>query len=446
MKKNHLLLSSVFLAFGLTPAGCADSAIDDSNEAGDSATQDTQVDTDNDTSSDGDGDGEPPGDGDGEPPGDGDGQPAGDGDGDLCGDGVVDNGEECDDQNMIETDACTNDCTIATCGDGIIWEDHETCDDQNMIETDACTNACQLAICGDGIVWRGVETCDDGNFDDDDDCPGSCEPAHCGDGFVHASEECDDGNLVDDDSCTTECVNNARWSCMEILDTDPNAPNGAYVLSGEGEVDDFEVYCDMATDGGGWTIVWSTTGGDNEQIMTSDVPDAGDPLGGEAFNLTRAQKVIVADRSSEGLVRRSADDTWLRVDSALFDANLTEDSQHWHQAATITASDGTSANGFIGYSNFEIADGGDYSISMIDGNTGGGYQSVNGVDHHSEDYIQHHYYHLNYGCQRQYLYSCSHQDEDGDGHYGAMVALGEWSSTQCSYGEGGGLAIWAAMR
>src|SRR5512141_1780697 len=78
---------------------------------------------------DGDGDGAPgdgdgtPGDGDGTP-GDGDGTP-GDGDGTpmmMCGNGVVETGEECDDGNPSDTDACTNACLNATCGDGLVQD------------------------------------------------------------------------------------------------------------------------------------------------------------------------------------------------------------------------------------------------------------------------------------------------------------------------------------
>jgi cysteine-rich repeat protein len=46
----------------------------------------------------------------------------------------------------------------------------ELCDDGNDIDTDACTNACEPATCGDGIVHEGVEECDDGNQVDGDGC------------------------------------------------------------------------------------------------------------------------------------------------------------------------------------------------------------------------------------------------------------------------------------
>ncbi|MCA9687107.1 MAG: hypothetical protein KC457_33385, partial [Myxococcales bacterium] len=35
----------------------------------------------------------------------------------FCGDGNVDPGEDCDDGNDVDGDACTNDCIAAACGD-----------------------------------------------------------------------------------------------------------------------------------------------------------------------------------------------------------------------------------------------------------------------------------------------------------------------------------------
>ena len=56
-----------------------------------------------------------------------------------CPNGTQDVGEGCDDGNMVDTDACTNTCAPARCGDGIIQAGVETCDDGNMVDTDACT-------------------------------------------------------------------------------------------------------------------------------------------------------------------------------------------------------------------------------------------------------------------------------------------------------------------
>jgi cysteine-rich repeat protein len=138
--------------------------------------------------------------------GDGDGDP-GDGDGDLepiCGNGVVESGEACDDGNTVETDACTNECALASCGDGLVNEGVEVCDDGNVDNTDACVD-CAAAICGDGSVQQGVEICDDGNMDDADMCTNACELASCGDGFVQPGEDCEDANMDNTDDCV-ECV------------------------------------------------------------------------------------------------------------------------------------------------------------------------------------------------------------------------------------------------
>ena len=61
-----------------------------------------------------------------------------------CGDGVLDRGEECDDGNWEDDDACTNHCTVARCGDGIIQTDVEACDDWNNKDGDGCSSTCAL--------------------------------------------------------------------------------------------------------------------------------------------------------------------------------------------------------------------------------------------------------------------------------------------------------------
>jgi cysteine-rich repeat protein len=147
------------------------------------------------------------GDGDGEPgdAGDGDGD-AGEGDGDgesgaMCGNAVVEAGEQCDDGNPSDADACTNACIDASCGDGNVYEGVEQCDDGNSAQTDDCTNTCTAAVCGDGIVHDGIEMCDDGNADELDGCNSQCMSGSCGDGLLQAGEACDDGNADNTDAC-----------------------------------------------------------------------------------------------------------------------------------------------------------------------------------------------------------------------------------------------------
>jgi cysteine-rich repeat protein len=127
--------------------------------------------------------------------------------GPVCGNGVIEEGEECDDGNPSDTDACPRTCMTASCGDGFVHAGVEICDDGNAIETDDCLSTCVPASCGDGFVHAGVEGCDDGNAIETDDCLSTCVPASCGDGFVHEGiEECDDGGVVGGDGCGATCL------------------------------------------------------------------------------------------------------------------------------------------------------------------------------------------------------------------------------------------------
>ena len=131
-----------------------------------------------------------------------------------CGNGIQNIGEECDDANTVDTDACTNTCNRARCGAGISQAGVEQCDDANTVNTDACTNTCQTARCGDAIVGPG-EQCDDGNMVNTDACSNTCQTARCGDGAVGPGEMCDDGNMVDGDACTNACTT-ARCGDMVV--------------------------------------------------------------------------------------------------------------------------------------------------------------------------------------------------------------------------------------
>ncbi len=150
----------------------------------------------------------------------------------VCGNGTEEAGEECDDGNTANTDACLSDCTDATCGDGYTWDTVEDCDDANASNTDACTNLCELAACHDGYT-QGSEECDDGNTDDTDDCVGECRTATCGDGYLQTGlEECDDGNAFDNDECPTTCLDAVcgdghLFSLFEACDDGDNDDNDA---------------------------------------------------------------------------------------------------------------------------------------------------------------------------------------------------------------------------
>lgn len=175
-----------------------------------------------------------------------------------CGDGVLDGGEQCDDGNARNDDACTSACELAACGDGIVRADvswgqdgFEQCDDGNAVAEDACTNACRKARCGDGLVRQdkgeselGFEACDDGNASDADACLTTCLQASCGDGLLRTDltesdegyEQCDDGNRLDSDACTAACE---RARCGDgLVRLDLPADHSDFEACDDGDADD----------------------------------------------------------------------------------------------------------------------------------------------------------------------------------------------------------------
>ena len=70
----------------------------------------------------------------------------------VCGDGLVGPGEECDDGNLDDTDACPSSCRVAQCRDGFVWAGHEECDPGASGVVPGCDSDCTFAACGDGVV------------------------------------------------------------------------------------------------------------------------------------------------------------------------------------------------------------------------------------------------------------------------------------------------------
>ncbi len=121
-----------------------------------------------------------------------------------------------------------------------------------------------IAICGDGTM-AGVETCDDGNTTALDGCSPQCQTEA---GYVCGGvpSSCSPG-----DSCPTQEVNNVSVileSCRSYYDSGYRA-SGRYQIDvdGAGPRNAFHVLCDMATTGGGWTV------------LVNNVPDTVEPDG-----------------------------------------------------------------------------------------------------------------------------------------------------------------------
>ncbi|MFC1656167.1 DUF4215 domain-containing protein [Patescibacteria group bacterium] len=60
----------------------------------------------------------------------------------VCGDGELETGEQCDDGNTSNVDACLNSCLNASCGDGYVRTGVEDCDDGNTANGDGCSSTC----------------------------------------------------------------------------------------------------------------------------------------------------------------------------------------------------------------------------------------------------------------------------------------------------------------
>lgn len=175
------------------------------------------------------------------------------GPGPSCGDGKRDAPEACDDgDDNGPTAACTPDCTVNVCGDGYPLAGVEACDDGPANADDAaCTSSCTAAYCGDGLVLAGGELCDDGTNDGSyGGCLADCSDRgpHCGDGVLDPEEACD----AADASCIGCTV---ATSCLKIHEADPALQSGPRTIFPIGPDNPLSVYCDMTSDGGGYTFL-----------------------------------------------------------------------------------------------------------------------------------------------------------------------------------------------
>jgi len=135
---------------------------------------------------------------------------------------------------------------------------------------------------------------------------GGCEEDADEDGWTIAEGDCDDldanthpgaDELCDgqDNNCdgvsdadSTDC---SGTSCAEILATQPEAQDGLYWVDPTGSGAAVETWCDMTTDGGGWTLVQRTVWdwSDSATLMTGYGDwygsNLGNPEDGNAYRM-----------------------------------------------------------------------------------------------------------------------------------------------------------------
>ena len=161
---------------------------------------------------------------------------------DACPEGTLCQHGVCD----PEQDGCVLETIPDCCGNNIV-EDGEECDDANLDDNDACVS-CFDAVCGDGFLQEGEEDCEATLPLD-----ATCEEI-VGEGFT--------GQLACDGDCnfdTSDCTGplgsqtNPAPTCLAILDAGESTGNGVYHLAYDGGA--IQAYCDM--DNGGWTLITS---------------------------------------------------------------------------------------------------------------------------------------------------------------------------------------------
>lgn len=190
-----------------------------------------------------------------------------------------------------------------------------------MIDTDACTNACLDAVCGDGIVQEGVEECDDGNMVDDDACA-SCS--------ITMFSTCENGQIDPPEIClgqaTTVLSSQPIGVAIHDVTGDDNADVivlrqagnrlVAHVGDGTGSVDDVTTSPTLGSSLRGLALVdftppqgdfgFLTATGDGKLLRIPVTGNANDPFGSVAeyvsCNMGDGLAVAAGEAWSEGTV------------------------------------------------------------------------------------------------------------------------------------------------
>jgi len=153
--------------------------------------------------------------------------------------------------------------------------------------------------------------CSNGIRDDletDIDCGPGCDP--CGNG-----KRC----TAATDCMVASCIGNAcrlPYDCDELHQLQPALGDGAYAIDVGGTTGAVTTFCDMTTDGGGWTLVGKVDGRQDMAnvwlVSSQNVASLSTAtIAGNAFSCIDAVALAVG-RASEVRLSNSARDRWVR--------------------------------------------------------------------------------------------------------------------------------------
>ena len=230
---------------------------------------------------------------------------------------------DCDDSNANVYQGATEICNLIDddC-DGDIDDDDSSLDTTtgeiyyfDLDQDGYGTNTSTITAClpPNGYVATGGD-CDESNNTihpnatllcdgTDNDCDGNMDNDLDGDGYPAATcggTDCDDSDATVLPELNGGCALGAN--CLEVLNNGYSIGDGTYTIDPDGfasGLDPFDVYCDMTTDGGGWT----------EIAYDADLPFAGHFTGGDqwiylpndfSFVLSDDQISAIQQLSTEG--------------------------------------------------------------------------------------------------------------------------------------------------